>query len=811
MIRMPSWEPWRAMAAVAVLAVACVAAPALAGDEIDSPQALQALEARIRAVAAKVRPAVVGLVTEDEQGAEKGSGSGTIISKDGWVLTAGHVGQQPGKRVKVLLADGTEMRGTTAGQHFGPDGDVGLVKIETGGKELPFVELGAAAKLATGDTVVAFGHPLGPERNPWRPPPLRVGRVIGREGWVLAIDAPLSPGDSGGPVFALDGTLVGVNSTASERPDLNTAATVESAQQRMESMREAMATGEYLADPSKDPVEVAAESRGTDDDAEGDGAGNGRVGDGGHLRQEQEERRAAMLQMLASLTDPYADSIVSIIVDSRDAAYGVVVDDEGHVLTKASELGTGARRIDVLLGDGLSVPGKRLAVDRDLDLALLETGINDVTPVTFDAAAEPALGDAVISVGRGMAPLALGFRGLGPYMSGGSDAASRAYLGVGLRRPKPDEATGAPAGVGQVVERVMPGSGAAEAGIAEGDVILAVDGVSADSPEAVAAPVRSHAPGEQVSVDFLHAGERRTVKMRLLRPPFRDMRDAMSQGAVLSRRATGFGEVIAHDGIVPAQYMGGPVVDSGGHVVGVNIARADRMKTYALPARRVRASLEAMLARVKAGDVLPPEDPGAGLAVVEFAPDGFAHLGPKEGRVLGPTNTVVERDGAPEIAGWGDSDDLAAWKLRLPEPGRYDLSLDVQGEAGGKVDVFFGDDLMTTVVRPSRAFVKVRVGESVSTEAEDVLVRVQPLGRPGGPMMRLRGITVQRTDQLRMAEAAWPLLRWKDFERYKREWEREQRRKEREAARAARAAELKGAAAGQGGAGEPGTKEATKP
>ena len=78
-------------------------------------------------------------------------------------------------------------------------------------------------------------------------------------------------------------------------------------------------------------------------------------------------------------------------------------------------------------------------------------------------------------------------------------------------------------------------------------------------------------------------------------------------------------------------------------------------------------------------------------------------------------------------------------------------------------------------------------------------------------MMRLRGITVQRTDQLRMAEAAWPLLRWKDFERYKREWEREQRRKEREAARAARAAELKGAAAGQGGAVEPGTKEATKP
>ena len=72
-----------------------------------------------------------------------------------------------------------------------------------------------------------------------------------------------------------------------------------------------------------------------------------------------------------------------------------------------------------------------------------------------------------------------------------------------------------------------------------------------------------------------------------------------------NRRATGFGAVMQHDGIVPAQGVGGPVVDSSGRVVGLNIARADRMKTYALPAARVRASLDAMLARIAAGDVLP--------------------------------------------------------------------------------------------------------------------------------------------------------------------------------------------------------------
>jgi serine protease Do len=772
---------------------------------IDSPDALRALEVRLRALAVKVRSAVVGIVFTDDKGVELGSGSGTIITADGWVLTAGHVAQQPGRKASVLLADGTALTGVTVGAHFGPDGDVGLIKVATGGRMLPVVPMGKSASLATGDPIVAFGHPLGPERSPWRPPPLRFGRVIGRDGWRLAIDAPLSPGDSGGPVFDLEGALVGVNSEASERPDLNMAATAESANARMDTMREGLATGAYLADPTKDPVTVAAELRsGADDDEEAPNDGSdARAGDTTYARKEQADRHANTLEMLAALTDPYADSIVSIIVDSRDACYGVVIDDEGHVLTKASELGTGARRIDVLLGDGLSVQGKRVAVDSALDLAILETGITDVTPIAFDFDPEPELGDAVISVGRGMAPLALGFRGLGVYVSGGSDGASRAYLGVAMRQPTDEERATIPGGVGQIVSAVMPGSGAAEAGMVDGDVILRIDGVVAATPESAASPIRSHAPGEQVSVEFMHSGERRTVSMRILRPPFGEQRVALAGGAILSRRATGFGEVIQHDSIVAAQNMGGPVVDSRGRVVGLNIARADRMKTYALSAKRVRASIEAMLARVQAGDVMPPDDPSVGLPVVEFAPDGFARLGVSNGRALGPTNSVMskEKDSEKLLGGWADADDVAVWKVRLPAAGRYDIVLDVQGVGGGKVDVFFGDDLMTVQIPPARDFGLLRVGESVSSVAEELLVRIQPLGRPQAPLMLLRGVVIQRTDQLRMAEAALPILRWKDFERFKREWMREERRKEREAAREKMKSEMK---TGAGANAEPG-------
>jgi serine protease Do len=776
----------------AALALACAVAFAVApaaradGDRIDSPDALKALEARIRDVAPRVRETVVGILVTGEGGMEMGSGSGTIISEDGWVLTAGHVGQAPGKKVSVLLADGTALPALTGGQHFGPDGDFGLVKAQVGDRKLPAARLGSATALRTGQVVVALGHPLGPERNPWRPPPLRVGRVIGRDGWLLAIDAPLSPGDSGGAVFNLDGELVAVNSAASSRPDMNLAGTVDAAKERMQSLREGLASGTYLADPSKDPMEAAQSDRSGDGDGGGEDGGDG---DGGaraiHAAfarsvGEQRERTAETLAALAALNEPLADAIVSVLVDARDACQGVLVDDEGHVLTKASELGMGVRRIEVVLGDGTSAGATLLAVDPETDLAVIKPEIApDGAPVSFGDAPEPALGDAVITTSRGMSPMAVGFRSLGAYASGRSDAASRAMLGVALRPPGDAERAALADGVGQVVAKVMPGSNAAAAGIAEGDVLLKVGGTPLSSAESAAVPLGMRAPGDEVQVEWMHGGELRTADIRLLRPAGMEMRRALSQGAEPNRRATGFGAVIQHDGIVPAQGVGGPVVDSSGRVVGLNVARADRMKTYALPSARVRASLDAMLARIAAGDVLPPADPTKGLAASRFDPDGFARLGAASARVLGPTNKVEGEGAAAAIEGWGDPDDMAFWVLEVPARGRYDVSLDASARAGGKVDVFLGNELMTVVVG-RRAGGLLRAGEVLVEEAGPAVIRVQPLGRPVNGVMALRGVRVQRTDQLRIAEAAWPLLRWRDPERYRREWEREERRRKRD-------------------------------
>ncbi len=770
-----------------VIAAALVAAAVLTTvPPVDSPDALREFESRVRAVAPGARDAVVAIVIAPRAGADAketgGTGSGTLISADGWVLTAGHVGQEPGRAVTVLLADGTELKGLTAGQHFGPDGDVGLVKADPAGRTLPFAELGAAASLATGDPVLALGHPLGPERSPWRPPPLRVGRVLGREGWRIAIDAPLSPGDSGGGVFDLEGRLVGVNSAAASRPELNLAATVESAKSRMESLREGLATGAWLADPAKNPIEAAMEDRMSDAAAD-----EGRLADDADAREEQYDRRVQVLEALSTLTDPYADAVVAVLVDSRDACYGTLIDDEGHVLTKASELGNAVRRVDVLLDDGQAVRARRLAEDRAMDLAIVGIDPIDAVPVDFGNAPEPALGDALLTVGRGIAPLALGFRSLGPYASGGSDAAGRAFLGVTLRAPTDEERARIPGGIGQVVGDVVPGGTGAAAGLRPGDAVVRIDGVALDSAEAAAAPLRARAPGDLVELQVAREGSIETMSVRLLRLPFMDPRH-LNQGAEVSRRCTGFGEVIQHDAVVPAQNVGSPLVDSRGRVVGMNIARADRMKTYALPSRVVAPAVERMLGRIRAGDVPTDADPSDGLEPVRFGADGLAHATAAAARVTGPTNQLRAAGGeaagaegaAPAaIVGWADFDDMAVWRVEVPSVGRYDLALRARVRAGGKADVFLGDELMTVALGRAGRGGLVRVGEIVVLEPGPVALRVQPLGRPDGSMMELEEVVLQRTDLLRAQERANALLRFRDLDRLERELERDRRRRER--------------------------------
>src|SRR5690606_1630477 len=111
--------------------------------------------------------------------------------------------------VLVVFPDGKQVSGEVVGANFSKD--IVMVRITDEG-EWPFVERGAPRQLPAGGWVVALGHSAG--FDPGRTPPVRFGRVVSKgPGNYLTTDCTLIGGDSGGPLFDLEGKLVGINSS----------------------------------------------------------------------------------------------------------------------------------------------------------------------------------------------------------------------------------------------------------------------------------------------------------------------------------------------------------------------------------------------------------------------------------------------------------------------------------------------------------------------------------------------------------------------------------------------------------------------
>lgn len=162
------------------------------------------LEKVIQTVAERVRPAVVGVRMS------RSSGSGCFISEDGWVATCGHVtGPKAGTPCRIVMHGGETLDAVTAGWH--ENMDYALIKADTKGKKVPFCELGESEKVKPGDWLIPMGHPLGPEGG--RDAVVRAGRCLVPENArsMIVTDAPVISGDSGGPVFDLNGKIVAIN------------------------------------------------------------------------------------------------------------------------------------------------------------------------------------------------------------------------------------------------------------------------------------------------------------------------------------------------------------------------------------------------------------------------------------------------------------------------------------------------------------------------------------------------------------------------------------------------------------------------
>jgi S1-C subfamily serine protease len=174
-------------------------------DELDpySAQIVRAFE--------RVGPAVVHVLAFGANGKPRGQGSGVIFTPDGYVLTNAHVVEGSAK-LRASFTDGLVMDAALVGED--PATDTAVLRLS--GNGLPHAELGSSANLRVGQLVAAIGNPLGFQCTVTagivsalgRTLRTRSGRMIES---VIQTDAPLNPGNSGGPLVSGAGRVVGIN------------------------------------------------------------------------------------------------------------------------------------------------------------------------------------------------------------------------------------------------------------------------------------------------------------------------------------------------------------------------------------------------------------------------------------------------------------------------------------------------------------------------------------------------------------------------------------------------------------------------
>jgi S1-C subfamily serine protease len=154
-------------------------------------------EATSERVYANARPAVVSIESDE------GSGSGSIITTDGLILTNAHVVGNS-RTVKVHLEDGRTLEGRVIGYGDGQD----LAAVQVQGRNFPTIPLAATAA-RVGQRAFAIGNPFGLEGTFTTGIVSRIDNQQGR----IQTDAAINPGNSGGPLLNSQGQMIGVNTS----------------------------------------------------------------------------------------------------------------------------------------------------------------------------------------------------------------------------------------------------------------------------------------------------------------------------------------------------------------------------------------------------------------------------------------------------------------------------------------------------------------------------------------------------------------------------------------------------------------------
>ncbi len=265
----------------------------------------------------------------------------------------------------------------------------------------------------------------------------------------------------------------------------------------------------------------------------------------------------------------------AVMLDGRkEIGYGVVISSEGHVLTKASEIAE-IKSLSVTIDQTNYPNAKVLLVDPTWDVALVKVEAAGLIPVVYAPTSAVPQGSWVMANGATTRTNRRLLAGIVSAKIREIPASGGAALGVVLNaKSKVLE-----------IEEVNEKSGAKEAGLEKGDVIVAIEGKKVSKLEDIADILKDRKEGSTVKLTYRRKTEEKTVDVRLAArgEMFEQLNRNDQMSGEFSPRRSGFPRVMQHDILGSRQIEGGPLLDLDGHCIGMNIARADRAENYAIP------------------------------------------------------------------------------------------------------------------------------------------------------------------------------------------------------------------------------------
>jgi len=307
------------------------------------------------------------------------------------------------------------------------------------------------------------------------------------------------------------------------------------------------------------------------------------------LPEERFKSGATTLHTFAPVAEAARRSVVKFSLDGKTVALGAVIAADGFVITKASEIQDG--KLTCRLMDGREVDAERVAADDENDVALVKVRASELKPTEW-ASEVTSVGQWAVTPGIEETPEAVGVISVPSRKI----LHKRALIGVLL-----DFETSSAR-----IREVMPGMGAEKAGLKSGDVILAVNHTPVGSSEELTRTLRNYRDGQAVQLHARRELQEMDVEVAMSLPKPERMPRGFNReermnrlGAEVSQRAEGFDLALQHDTMLQPWQCGGPLINLEGKAIGLNIARAGRVASYALPVPLVKQIIEGL--RTQAG------------------------------------------------------------------------------------------------------------------------------------------------------------------------------------------------------------------